>query len=683
MEKERQRQKKILDWEWNQILLRRKYADTPAGFSGREDEEEACRRWEKQWNQWNLYHEYALLGSYEPEKEAFAGRAKEFAEISRAIREKQGPVILYGIGGIGKSALARAWTRTHCKEYDGVRILRYQTSILETVVDDTQLTISNLMYSISGYNNKRRYFHRKIQKLREIAEKEKLLLVLDGCDTFYDRDLERVFALPCDFLVTTRIQPSVWKREGIRIGPLHKEEEWNEFVRCLGRPLEPEQEMIVKDVRKKMLGHTLWMKNRITGKAEDEIVNIRFAEGLFGHPLLNKREKQVLCYLSILPEEGISSGLFYEVTQSSDKAVWRLWNCSLIRKKQNAESQEILQIHPVAAAAVRKIFPPTTVNCSGLIHGFSQYLHNRTWDQTWEENQKLEVLIRAVIKAFPNPAAWLAAEFDELATYLWIQGYFKDAEEYALRIMRNTRTYYGENHQVTGQIALRVAAVYESALHFERANAWYQRSLEILQDSRAENRKYYLHLMTAYCKNARAKRHEGMLREAEALLDQAEASLRNYRSSSRTLETFSASRQYLLLERAKIYLQEDRYKEAEKLYGESIRATREEYGEIGFLQEEFSGVQMKLLCAKGKVREAEELCRRRTQETAQYRGETFKDTLSCREQWGDVLIRLGESRQAIQQYGIVSDTLSVHYPHQVKWLARVDKKIEGIHGRRG
>ena len=139
----------------------------------------------------------------------------------------------------------------------------------------------------------------------------------------------------------------------------------------------------------------------------------------------------------------------------------------------------MISLHPIIAEAAAKIFRPSPVNCSCLLKGMERYLNGEstekknTWGRTHLENQSLEPYVLSFVKAFPQPVPWLASAFDEMVTFLWIQEYFPEAEAYSLDLFAAVESYYGECHQLTGQMALRTAAVYYNEMKFSEAGEWY------------------------------------------------------------------------------------------------------------------------------------------------------------------------------------------------------------------
>ena len=68
---------------------------------------------------------------------------------------------------------------------------------------------------------------------------------------------------------------------------------------------------------------------------------------------------------------------------------------------------------------------------------------------------------------------------------------------------------------------------------------------------------------------------------------------------------------------------------------------------------------------------------RNPEKAERYRGRYFKDTLSCREQLGDVCMAAGDFREAGEEYEAVRSFLRREYPYQEEWIRRIDEKLSG------
>ena len=131
-----------------------------------------------------------------------------------------------------------------------------------------------------------------------------------------------------------------------------------------------------------------------------------------------------MMYLSVMPLQGIPQKMFLEISEINERTLNHLKDFGLIQWSYNGNWQdEMLSLHPIIARAAENVFLPSTNNCRRLIRGFGGYLNgngndeNCTWGRTWLENQRLEPYVFAFIKAFPQPAPWLAEAFDELVTF--------------------------------------------------------------------------------------------------------------------------------------------------------------------------------------------------------------------------------------------------------------------------
>ncbi len=673
--------REILDWQWNQIELRKKYRDTPPGFRTFDEEKKAIDQWQSDRERYDKKKTYTILSEYRPSDEIFTGRRDILDIMYQKIQEKQEPVILYGIGGIGKSALARAYAREHEKEYKYIIFLPYNVNIRAMVCDDCNLKISNLQYTRERYGSKAKYFQLKCRIFSEICSKEKILLIIDNMNVDYDKDLSIFLDMPCDCIVTTRIDPVLWGNyEGIRVRKFQTEEEWQCFIEAYQpRKLSGQELESIYAYRRKVNGHTLKMMMEIRSIGEREATSDNFEEDLFERFRLKKADKQALMYLSIMPVQGIPQKLLQKVSGVRDETIERLLHFLFIKTVWNQSWKDMmLYMHPVIAQAVIKVFRPSPVNCSRLLEGFGNYMQD-IWDFNYMENQRLEPYVFALMRAFPKPVAWQAGAFSRISTALWLQGYYQEAERYILKLFEAVKEYYGEYHQITGSIAMRVAAAYYNGMDFKRAGIYYDKALNILENCKPYDRRYKILLGEIYGKQSRILRYRGDL---EAALEADEKSIfytreNEYQNMSDTNVEDRVRYAYSLLSKGKTLFRMGRLDEAEEILNEAMeRLTAEEI--TGFRWNEFNNLRIEILVCQKKYGSAEELAKMVLNNALSYRGEAFKDTLSCREQLGDIYTFQEKWEEALFEYGKVRGLLRRDYPYQVVWRERIDEKIEKI-----
>ena len=78
---------------------------------------------------------------------------------------------------------------------------------------------------------------------------------------------------------------------------------------------------------------------------------------------------------------------------------------------------------------------------------------------------------------------------------------------------------------------------------------------------------------------------------------------------------------------------------------------------------------------KGAYEAAEQMARKALEEAARFRGESFKNTLICRETMADIYRKQGKTGEALREYELVLKHLCRSYPHEERWKERIYKKI--------
>lgn len=109
-------EQEVLEWQERQVSLRKKYNFTPAGFGDSCAAINAETNLEKAKQEYKNRNNHCILTTYEPKTEGFVGR-KAYLEQLDLVIEQGKPVVLYGIGGIGKTSLARAYVRILREDY--------------------------------------------------------------------------------------------------------------------------------------------------------------------------------------------------------------------------------------------------------------------------------------------------------------------------------------------------------------------------------------------------------------------------------------------------------------------------------------------------------------------------------------------------------------------------------------
>lgn len=146
-------------------------------------------------------------------REDFTGRQAELEQIHTLLNASN-KLFLHGMGGIGKTELAKEYARRYAQEYTNRIIVSFNGSVAATIASDSQLRITGMERGSADLDV---YFQRKMELLEKHLTPQ-TLIVFDNFDVMADPDLERLLQLNCTILFTTRTDFSL---EGLPVLPLH------------------------------------------------------------------------------------------------------------------------------------------------------------------------------------------------------------------------------------------------------------------------------------------------------------------------------------------------------------------------------------------------------------------------------------------------------------------------------
>ena len=472
-------------------------------------------------------------------------------------------------------------------------------------------------------------------------------------------------------------------------------EYWPELIQTYSSGLEPAKTEQLLHYGRQVEGHTLSIKMASVQASYGELSghpdNGSHITSLLSSFRLKKAEWEALLYLSVLAPQGIEKDLFLRISGASEQTLRSLRNDLLIdvlvmektalsAGSEKTETRLLLRVHPLIAEAAKRIMPPTCINCSRLLRGFEKYLYGDdlgvgTWNRTYEENRVLEPHVFAVYETFPNPAPWLGTAFEEIVTFLWVQGYYEEALPYAIKVYESVMNYYGSNHVLPGREALRVAAVYHNRMDHDQALMWYQKGYELLKAVTPRSFEVMDQLSTACGKLAkeysyrqdpvaRNKYAAEYMQVAEAIMQMNDKDLPESEK-----QRFSMKRHYFLLEEAKYALREGRIAVSRELYA-AIETWMESQENLGYRKTAFKELQIALLIHENQLEDAEKIARENVQSACLYRGEKYKDYLSQLEILADVLALEKKSAEAFSVYEKILTHLQRDYPYEEKWIRK-------------
>lgn len=420
---------------------------------------------------------YLLPGIPNPSESFVDGSRDRDVEALKGMLDQKKPVFICGVGGIGKTEVAIQLARKYAPDR-GAFFLRYSGrkggSLRETIL---RAEFTN--YSFEGKDNDTRdkEYSARMQILRD--DYRGSMLIIDHFDqpdkTLAQMKAEKTYrdlaAMDIQLVFTTRSQVP----GGYDVRPLderHLLDLMEANLENLGdnKPSKEELRSLLEAVNHHTLLAILiarsmnWsfgalkpakilnaMKDStISRDAPDYIPNEDSVDtpmgGLYDHMKalfdlsdMNEEEKTVLSLATLLPEDGMSAGLFRacldaKIRNAMTTLVMRGWLAN--------SSQNILTIHPVIREVCREELKPEKEHCTAFLDAL---YHHFSPDQEYDAAQFLQIA-RCFSRAAEMPDD-TDREWSRRASKFWIRvGRHQTAVKYQQRVVEYRQSYLPPLH---------------------------------------------------------------------------------------------------------------------------------------------------------------------------------------------------------------------------------------------
>ena len=433
-------------------------------------------------------------------KPLFLGRDDELAETAAMLQE-EGTVFLQGMGGIGKSEIAKSYAKAYKDRYDTVVFLGYEGSISDLVTSD-KLLIENLPPQDTENESKADYFRRKMDALRTVTS-ARTLLILDNYDVDDDPDFPALDNLPCHLLVTTRNEHDDYAC--IKIGPIADFDTVRTiFLKAYGKKLKTGEAEAVDEMIRFVGSHTITVellarqmkashckawemldrlktggvnthyketigKDKADGSAFDHILR------LFETADLTPEQEQILLWMSMMPYTGMEIGLFHDICELDD---YDDLNILIAHSWLNLdEDTDVLSMHPIIADVVRDRLKPDVEKGKTYIAGLWREVGS-LWFNSREERAEMWPYYAYLIKHFYDPVPELWTEFGYLENNAWICGHYELSIETGHRFLAYTKNHFPDDYNKIGIAANWLGGCYHNSGDDVHAAPYYEEGLE-------------------------------------------------------------------------------------------------------------------------------------------------------------------------------------------------------------
>jgi len=422
-------------------------------------------------------------------KKVFCGRDSVLDEIASNFKNGEHIQFLYGIGGIGKTQIAKQYVKKYKEDYDTIVFATYNGSLREMIVSDTPFALEPEMrrYTMADGTEEsdKEFFVRKLEKIKKITD-ERTIVVIDNFDTDYDEDLEKLVGGNYHLLITTRFDYSK-HYPSVKIDSISSIESLKDiFMQNYGgydvSETDPELEELIELVNRHTYTIELLAQHmENSGQTASEMIEELKREGvaslqeqvrsedmqkntafenlvkMFRLFTLSEEEKKILMYLSFMPIDGINVRTFREWAQ--------LDSCRLIKELENKswliKNMEGIALHPVIRDVIRHEIPVTYENCGDFFRRFTDAIEDKKmWSARQVVKNRYAQIGRNVADKFSQIDNTTEDFYYFLQSLLSFNVDEKAAEKLADSLYNYNLSTYGDSHFKTGRAAFKRGWIY-------------------------------------------------------------------------------------------------------------------------------------------------------------------------------------------------------------------------------
>ena len=341
-------------------------------------------------------------------KSVFCGREEVLEQIKEVFDNGERVLFLQGIGGIGKTEIAKQYAKRNKSQYDTIIYATYNNTIVELVSSQVSFKIEPFFarqVSLDGsQESDLSFFNRKLNLIREITN-ERTLIIIDNFDVMDDEHLPELLNANYKLLITTRCDYSRLYPT-IKIEPLDSIEQLkNVFLQNYDGFMVEEDDPHLEQLVELVNRHTYTieliaqhMEN--SGQTVDDMIDMLKNQGIvslneevrsstdktrvayenllrmFRVFNLTEEEKRVLQYLSLMPLSGVNVKDFKTwLDLKSLKILKDLENRSWIIVSSNG-----IALHPIIREVVRYELPIKALEATDFINSFSETIkEEKSW----------------------------------------------------------------------------------------------------------------------------------------------------------------------------------------------------------------------------------------------------------------------------------------------------------------
>lgn len=443
---------------------------------------------------------YRLVAKIPQARDVFHGREGLIARIGDVFDSGKNVVFLEGIGGIGKSELAKQYALQNRDRYHTILFVTYSSTLEKLFCDRSSIVIDGL--EPAENETEEAFFVRKMAVFRSIADKG-VLLIVDNFDTNEDPRLKDLLEGDHRMILTTRNSHPGYPT--VKVDPMRDpdvlmrifEENYGESIDEWDRPAIEEIfslvdhhtyaiELIAKQMDASFFSAQQMLeaikKGGLLNNVNETVSGRSNYDTTFGHICslfnignLSPIEQRLLSYLSLCGTRGILAVRFREWAQlESFETVNILVRKSWIRKEAGGR----ISLHPLVREVVTAILRPTADTCFPFLDQVARFCY-MAWFRPYPENVAVADTVLSIVEALaPDPEKWL--QFTAFCGFLWQVGKFEESITYCHAVMDAVLDRFGEASMISGHTAKALGGCYFNSRRLEESIPWYRKGLEYM-----------------------------------------------------------------------------------------------------------------------------------------------------------------------------------------------------------
>lgn len=465
-------------------------------------------------------------------KRIFCGREKELEEIKQVFDSGERILFLQGIGGIGKTEIAKQYAKRNKTQYDTIIYATYNTTVVELVSSQASFKIDpqfpRQVLSDGTQESDISYFKRKLDLIREITN-ERTLIIIDNFDVMDDEYFSDLTNAKYKLLITTRCNYSRYY-PSIKIEPLDNIEQLkhiflDNYEGYMVDEDDPHLEELILLVNKHTYTIELiaqHMEN--SGQTVEEMIDVLKKQGIvsLSEEVRSSSEKSQVAYENLLKmfkvfnldeeDKGVLKVLSLMPLSGIDvKDLRNLMGVQALKSLRNLESRSWttmssngVALHPIIRDVVRHELPVTFEEVKPFIDAFNETIkEDKSWHYPMSVKSYYADICSEIINVF-NEINEQTAPLYKNAEILFSFGVKPgQAIEIAKRLLEYYGAKEGNNTYTCGYYSFQIGWTYlfnlQLADSIQNAREWFKRSYDIMSklEFRSEDEfAYYGHLLT-------------------------------------------------------------------------------------------------------------------------------------------------------------------------------------------